>query len=83
MTRLQRDDTNQGTALLRGEAIVFLTLCWPAVQELMKLLGQQSKAIIENDTDFARFDDLIHVAQNAKNDAKYALLAHIHEHGCE
>ncbi len=49
----------------------------------MKLLGQQSKAIIENDTDFARFDDLIHVAQNAKNDAKYALLAHIHEHGCE
>lgn len=54
-----------------------------AVHELMKLLEQQSRAIIENDGEFSRFDDLIHMAQAAKNDAKYALLAHIQEHKCE
>jgi hypothetical protein len=54
-----------------------------SVHELMKLLDQQTKAIIENDDDFGRFDDLIHVAHVAKNDAKYALLAHIQAHGCD
>ena len=54
-----------------------------AVRELAELQSQQTRAIIANDPDFSRFDDLIHVAQTAKNAAKYALLAHIDEHRCD
>jgi hypothetical protein len=53
-----------------------------AVHCLIDLQSQQTNAVIENDPDFGRFDDLIHIAQGAKNEAKYALLAHIHEHKC-
>lgn len=37
---------------------------------------------MEDDPDFSRFDDLIHMARMAKDDAKYALLAHIEKHRC-
>lgn len=38
---------------------------------------------MEDDPDFSRFDDSIHVARAAKDDVKYALLAHIEGHHCE
>ncbi len=53
-----------------------------ASHELTELQNQQVTAIIEGDPDFCRFDDLIHVARTAKDQAKYALLAHIEQHHC-
>ena len=82
MTQLQRDDTNRGKPFCEERRRLSDALL-AAVHELMVLLGQQTKAIIDNDSDFGRFEDLIHVAQSAKNDAKYALLAHIHQHKCD
>jgi hypothetical protein len=82
MTRVQQSSANQGKPYCEERRRLSDALL-AAVRELMDLLSQQSNAIIHNDPDFARFDDLIHVAQNVKNHAKYALLAHIHEHKCE
>jgi hypothetical protein len=82
MTRVQQGNTSQRQPYCEERRRLSDALL-AAVRELMDLLTQQSNAIIHNDSDFSRFDDLIHVAQNAKNHAKYALLAHIHEHKCE
>jgi hypothetical protein len=82
MTRVQQGNTSQRKPYCEERRRLSDALL-AAVRELMDLLTQQSNAIIHNDSDFSRFDDLIHVAQNAKNHAKYALLAHIHEHKCE
>jgi len=49
---------------------------------LIDLQNQQVRAVIDQDTDFARYDDLIHVAREQKDQAKYALIAHIEEHDC-
>jgi hypothetical protein len=49
---------------------------------LMDLLNEQTKAVINQDPDFARFDDLIHMSREKKDQAKYALIAHIEEHHC-
>ena len=49
---------------------------------LIDLQNQQVRAVIDQDTDFARYDDLIHVAREQKDQAKYALIAHIEEHQC-
>ena len=48
----------------------------------MELQNQQTQAVIEQDPDFSRFDDLIHIAREIKDQAKYALIAHIDEHHC-
>lgn len=61
---------------LRGE---FLT----AIRELNALLSQQTRAVIEGDPDFSRFDVLLHVAHEKKDLAKYAWIAHIESHHCE
>jgi hypothetical protein len=53
-----------------------------SIREFTELQAQQTQAIIEGDRDFARFDDLIHMARTAKDEAKYALLAHVEEHHC-
>jgi hypothetical protein len=49
---------------------------------LMDLQNQQTRAVIVQDPEFSRFDDLIHMAREAKDHAKYALIAHIDEHHC-
>jgi hypothetical protein len=49
---------------------------------LMDLHSQQTQAVIDNDHDFSRFDDLIHLAREKKDQAKYALIAHIEKHHC-
>jgi hypothetical protein len=49
---------------------------------LTELQSQQTQAVIEGDSDFARFDDLIHMAREQKNHAKYSLIAHMEEHRC-
>jgi hypothetical protein len=53
-----------------------------AVHQLMCLHGEQFKALISGDLDTARFDDLIHMANEQKREAKYAYLNHLDAHGC-
>jgi hypothetical protein len=49
---------------------------------LMDLQNQHVQAIIEHDPDFSRFDDLIFMAREKKDQAKYALTAHVEQHHC-
>jgi hypothetical protein len=53
-----------------------------AIRELMSLHSEQTSAVIEGDPDFARFDVLIHVANQWKDARKYELVAHIDTHHC-
>ena len=53
-----------------------------AIHELGSVQAQQAKALIEGDSDFSRFDLLIHMASEKKDWVKYALLTHIEQHHC-
>lgn len=53
-----------------------------AVREITLLQQQQAKAAIEDDQDFSRFDVLLHFAQEKKDTAKYAWIAHVESHHC-
>ena len=53
-----------------------------ATQEMCALHKQQMEAVIEGDADFSRFDVLIHLAQDRKEQAKYAWIAHVESHHC-
>jgi hypothetical protein len=53
-----------------------------AVREITLLQKQQAQAAIEDDQDFSRFDVLLHFAQEKKDTAKYAWIAHVESHGC-
>jgi hypothetical protein len=54
-----------------------------AIHEMSGLQNQQMRAVVEGDADFARFDLLLHLAQEKKDAAKYAWIAHVETHGCE
>jgi len=53
-----------------------------SIRQLMTLHGDQFRALIGGDLDSERFDDLIHMANERKREAKYAYLAHLEVHGC-
>ena len=53
-----------------------------AAREFIHLQSQQMEAVISGDRDFSRFDDLLHMARERKDNAKYLLIAHIEEHRC-
>jgi hypothetical protein len=53
-----------------------------AVHEYNHIQEQQTKAVIDGDEDFNRFDVLLHLAQEKKERAKYAWMTHIEHHGC-
>lgn len=53
-----------------------------AVQELMMLHESQFRAVLDDDLDAHRFDILIHYANEKKQNAKYAYIGHLEEHGC-
>ena len=53
-----------------------------AVKELADFQKQQLRAVIDGDSEFTRFDLLLHRAAQRKDLAKYALLAHVDGHGC-
>ena len=59
-----------------------LNLFGEAVQELMLLNEQQFIAIVNGDPDSSRFDLLIHMATEKKQQAKYDYLHHVETHGC-
>jgi len=54
-----------------------------AIQELTALQNQQTQAVILGDSEFDRFDVLLHLAQEKKEQAKYAWIAHVEAHQCE
>jgi CheY-like chemotaxis protein len=53
-----------------------------AVREVLQLHEQQFKAIVDGDGESNRFDLLIHMANEHKQNAKYAYLRHVQSHGC-
>lgn len=65
-----------------GEHIRLMNEFGLAVRELLILHEQQFLAIVEGDADCARFDLLIHMANEHKQLTKYAYLRHTEEHGC-
>jgi hypothetical protein len=54
-----------------------------AIHEMTALQSQQTRAVIEGDPDFSRFDVLLHLALEKKEKAKYAWIAHVESHHCE
>jgi hypothetical protein len=54
-----------------------------ASRKTIALQNRQMRAVIEGDSDFARFDELLHGAQEEREAAKYAWMAHVEQHGCE
>jgi hypothetical protein len=53
-----------------------------AVHEMMVLQQQQVTATLSGDPDFHRFDLLLHQASEKKQQAKYAYIGHVEQHGC-
>jgi hypothetical protein len=53
-----------------------------ASRQLMEIQNEQMQAAIDGDSDFSRFDDLLHMAREAKDQAKYELIDHTEEHHC-
>jgi hypothetical protein len=53
-----------------------------AIRDLNAFQKEQVEAILAGDGDSCRFDTLIFMAQENKDLAKYAWLAHVEEHGC-
>jgi hypothetical protein len=53
-----------------------------AIRELNFQQSEQTRAVIDGESDFCRFDLLISAAQERKEQAKYAWIAHIEAHQC-
>ncbi len=60
----------------------FLAAFTTAARELIEVQEQQLRAVLEGDPDFARFDLLIHMAAEKKQQAKYAYISHVDAHRC-
>ena len=52
------------------------------IREVIALHEDQIQAVLQGDEDSARFDDLIHMTNERKREAKYAYLNHLETHGC-
>jgi hypothetical protein len=52
------------------------------IRELVKLHEEQFQAVISGDPDSTRFDDLIHMSNQRKHEAKYAYVHHLEGHRC-
>ena len=78
------NNTGTGTAGISGceEHHRLLDKFGAAVRELLDLHEQQWLAIVDGDDDCYRFDVLIHMANEKKQQAKYAYLRHVETHGC-
>ena len=64
------------------EAKELLEAFGETVRDLVRLHEEQFQAIVAGDPDSARFDDLIHLTNERKHEAKYAYLQHLETHGC-
>lgn len=65
------------------EAVRLREALLAAIRDLNGLNTQQMQALIDEDPDFSRFDLLVHMANETKDKAKYALLQHLETHRCE
>lgn len=54
-----------------------------AIHELNILQSRHTRAVIDGDPEFSRFDPMLHDAQEKKERAKYAWIAHVEAHNCE
>jgi hypothetical protein len=84
-TSIDLDSNSMGSAapLFCEEKYRLLNDFLYAVRELNRLHTEQTHAVIRGDRDFTRFDILIYAAQERKESAKYAWIAHVEGHGCE
>ena len=64
------------------EAQQLLAAFGEAIRDLVRLHEEQFQSIVGGDLDSTRFDDLIHMAIERKNQAKYAYVDHLETHGC-
>jgi len=53
-----------------------------AIRQLVEIQEQQTRAVIEGDSDFSRFDSILHAAQEEKERVKYLWMVHVESHGC-
>jgi hypothetical protein len=53
------------------------------VRDLIRLHEDQFQALVEGDSEAPRFDDLIHMANQRKHEAKYAYVLHLETHRCK
>jgi len=53
-----------------------------AIRQLVEIQEHQTRAVIEGDPDFSRFDSMLHSAQEDKERAKYLWMMHVESHGC-
>ena len=53
-----------------------------SIRELVKFHEAQFQAVISGDLDSTRLDDLIHIANERKSQAKYAYMEHLETYGC-
>jgi len=53
-----------------------------AVREVLEFHEQQWLAVVDGDDDCCRFDVLIHMANEKKQQVKYDYLRHVEAHGC-
>ena len=74
---------HQTTPWLCEERYRLLDAYLEAVRELTILHTRQTEAVIAGERDLSRFDDLILVAQEKRETAKYAWIAHVEQHRCE
>jgi hypothetical protein len=77
----QSNKTASGVALCTEQRRL-LDMFGEAVQELLLLHEQQFLAIVAGDLESHRFDLLIHMANERKQEAKYAYLQHVETHTC-
>ncbi len=75
-------DNLSGSKYFCEEGRRLLDLFGASVQELLLLHEQQFLAVMEGDASANRFDLLIHDANEKKQNAKYAYMGHIEQHGC-
>jgi hypothetical protein len=79
---MNETDHQQTAAMVCSDRVRFTQAFLQAIRELGVLQTEQARAVIEGDPEFSRFDLLIHMANQKKDDAKYALLLHIDQHHC-
>jgi tRNA splicing endonuclease len=70
------------SVLFCQEAKELLDTFGETVEELIRLHEEQFQSVVGGDLDSTRFDDLIHMANERKHEAKYAYLHHLETHGC-
>ena len=81
MTQNSEGRQSPGPGIYCDQSRLLLEAFGEAVQGLLILHEQQFLAIVEGDMECHRFDLLIHMANEKKQQAKYAYMHHVETHG--